>query len=265
MTVVSTTTIETSSEGPVPPGAIERAVEHVRGAAARCREPVHHIEVRVGVGQNPAMHRPARAEATVSVNGTPVRAHVGAATVAEAVDDLVDRLRRRLDEHEDRLHRISERYRTGDSRPGAWHHGDRPAPGPSWVELPVEEREVRRRKTFAMEPMSLDEAAFDLVQLDHDFYLFVDLASGADAVISHGDDGALMVQRATGTGPTDDGPGVVRVTTIEALPPVLAEVEAREHLEATGAPWLFFVSARSGRGQVLYRRYDGHYGLVGPA
>ena len=28
--------------------------------------------------------------------------------------------------------------------------------------------------------------------------------------------------------------------------------------------WVFFRDADSGRGHVLYRRYDGHYGLIVP-
>jgi hypothetical protein len=40
--------------------------------------------------------------------------------------------------------------------------------------------------------------------------------------------------------------------------------EARKQLDATGLPFLFFAEPTSGRGRVLYRRYDGHYGLVRP-
>jgi Sigma 54 modulation/S30EA ribosomal protein C terminus len=36
-------------------------------------------------------------------------------------------------------------------------------------------------------------------------------------------------------------------------------------LEASGQPFLFFVDAETGRGNVLYHRYDGHYGLIVPS
>jgi hypothetical protein len=36
-------------------------------------------------------------------------------------------------------------------------------------------------------------------------------------------------------------------------------------LEAAGQPFLFFVNAETGRGNLIYHRYDGHYGLIGPA
>ena len=40
--------------------------------------------------------------------------------------------------------------------------------------------------------------------------------------------------------------------------------EAQEWLEAGDGPMVFFADSASGRGCVLYRRYDGHYGIVTP-
>jgi len=41
--------------------------------------------------------------------------------------------------------------------------------------------------------------------------------------------------------------------------------EAIARLEAAGQPFLFFVNTETGRGNLIYHRYDGHYGLVSPA
>lgn len=264
MALATSTTIETSHKGAVSARDLDRAVDKVRATADRAREPVHHIEVRISLGANPAHDRPASAEATIDVNGSLVRAHVTSPTVSEAVDELVDRLQRRLDRYEDRLHRIHDRRRTGDSGPGEWHHGDLPSDRPPWADLPYEEREVRRRKTFAMEPMTAEEAGFDLVQLDHDFYLFVDTATGSDAVIAHDGDGSLQLQTAQGHPVLDEGFTSEAVRVIDAPAPILTEADAKEQLDVSGDAWLFFVSETSGRGAVLYRRRDGHYGLIGP-
>lgn len=262
MSVQTSTTIEVSSEGAVQQLELDRAVEKVRSVAERAREPVHHLEVRVQLGSNPTHERPALAEATIDVNGRKVRAHVAAATVGEAVDDLIDRLRARLDRYEDRLHQLHMHGRTGVPGPGEWHHGDLPSSRPPWLDLPVDERDIRRRKTLAMAPMSVDEAAFDLVQLDHIFYLFVDEATGCDATISRVDHGPFELQHATPQrAPVDS---VAEVNLIDAAAPVLSESDAAECLAVSGAPFLFFVSNRNGRGHVLYRRCDGHYGLIGP-
>ena len=37
-----------------------------------------------------------------------------------------------------------------------------------------------------------------------------------------------------------------------------------ERLDASAEPHIFFANATTGRGNVLYRRYDGHYGLIVP-
>lgn len=263
MSVVANTTIERSHEGPVRPADLDRAVEKVRHVAERAREPIHHIEVRVKLGSNPTHDRPAVAEATIDVNGRPVRAHTAAPTVPEAVDALIDRLRSRLDRFEDRLHQLHLRDRNAVSEPGEWHHGDIPPARLPWVDLPFDEREVRRTKTFAMTPMSVEEAAFDLDLLDHSFYLFVDEATASDAVISVDEDGSLAIQRSAAV-PSPVDPGVVALRHIEVAPSTLTEAEAKEFLDVSGDRFVFFVSARSGRGTVLYRRNDGHYGLISP-
>ena len=36
-------------------------------------------------------------------------------------------------------------------------------------------------------------------------------------------------------------------------------------LDLGAEPFVFFIDYRTGRGNVVYRRYDGHYGLVAPA
>lgn len=54
--------------------------------------------------------------------------------------------------------------------------------------------------------------------------------------------------------------------TVDPLPaPVMDLPAARRRLEALGERFLFFADASTGRGKVLYHRYDGHYGLITPA
>ena len=40
--------------------------------------------------------------------------------------------------------------------------------------------------------------------------------------------------------------------------------EAIERLNADGERFVFFANQATGRGNVLYHRYDGHYGLITP-
>ncbi len=263
MPVSSDVTIEVSHRGDVSQRSVDSAVTKVEQVADRCREEVHVIEVRLSLEPSGPRDRPAIAEATIHVEGRPVRAHVAAATIDEAIDLLVDRLRRRIQRHEEQLHRMADRHRTGDSGPGEWRHGDLPTSRPEYLEIPFDEREVRRHKTFAMTPMTLEEALFDLDQLGHDFYLFVDEATDVDCVVWHGGESVELAaadpSQYEGTESNHD----IRITP--TAPPTLALEQAKEHLEAMGGQHLFFRSDDDGQGRVLYRRYDGHYGLVTPA
>ncbi|MGI9601852.1 MAG: ribosome hibernation promotion factor [Acidimicrobiales bacterium] len=259
MPVPADVTTEMSHKGDVPSRSMDTAAAKVTRAAERCREQVRHVEIRLTLESAPGRERPAIAEATIDVEGYPVRAHVAAGTIDEAVDLLVDRLRRRIQRHEEHRHRLADRHRTGDSGPGEWRHGDAHTVRPEFLPLPFDEREVKRQKTFAMTPMTIEEALFDLEQLGHDFYLFVEFDSGRDCVVRRNGEGAELASE----DPTElNGETPEGVSVDPAPAPVLDLVAAKEHLEATGERHLFFRAVETDRSQVLYRRYDGHYGLV---
>jgi len=42
----------------------------------------------------------------------------------------------------------------------------------------------------------------------------------------------------------------------------LSHEQAVEHLDSGGDPFVFYIDRTSGRGCLLYRRHDGHYGLI---
>ncbi|MFD0508205.1 sigma 54 modulation/S30EA ribosomal C-terminal domain-containing protein [Streptomyces chiangmaiensis] len=41
--------------------------------------------------------------------------------------------------------------------------------------------------------------------------------------------------------------------------------EAKQRLDITGSPFVFYADDTTGRGNILYHRYDGHYGRISPA
>ncbi|MEQ4724303.1 sigma 54 modulation/S30EA ribosomal C-terminal domain-containing protein [Nonomuraea sp. B19D2] len=108
-----------------------------------------------------------------------------------------------------------------------------------------------------------DEAAFDMEQLDYDFHLFTEAETGQDSVIYHSRDGYRLAQ--VEPAPYRLGPVSIPLTVSSAPAPVLSVSEAVECLEATGMPFIFFADASTGRGSLLYHRYDGHYGLITPS
>jgi hypothetical protein len=118
-------------------------------------------------------------------------------------------------------------------------------------------------KTFVASELTPDEAAFDMDQLDFDFYLFRDLASGGDALLERVPDGSYRLTRLR-PAPNGAGPTSVKLTESGHPVPVLALDEAIERIGAVGERFVLFENAETGRGNVIYRRYDGHYGLIAP-
>ena len=70
---------------------------------------------------------------------------------------------------------------------------------------------------------------------------------------------ALARPRTHRLGPVDPS-----ITICPDPAPRLSMAGAIDRLEAAGQPFVFFVNAGTGRGNLIYHRYDGHYGLVMP-
>jgi ribosome-associated translation inhibitor RaiA len=224
-------------------------------------EPVLFVRVKLTQAPDPARERPAHAQVTVDINGDLIRAHVAAPSMTEAVDLVRARLQ---DQLEHRHERQQSRHRQPDaSAPGEWRHGDRPTHRPDHYDRPPDERELVQHKTYVVDDLRPDEAAFDLEQLDFDFYLFRDVTTGEESLIERDGAGAY---RLTGLHHhvVDRGPSAVDLVVSEQTPPEWTVEQAIDALGADGGRFVFFADAETHRGTVLYLRYDGHYGLIAP-
>lgn len=242
-------------------GVVEYAREKVLHAARAAPRPVLFGRLKLTHEPHRSLERPALAEVMLDLDGRPVRAHVAAHDLHEASDLLEQRLRRKLKdlEHESEFLRLF----TGVAEPGEWQHGDLATRRPGFFPRPPDEREVVRRKTFTLGPLTPVEAAFEMEMLDHNFHLFLDADTGRDAVIYRLPDGSYELMRA---GPVEgQGEGTVGIPVSLAEPPLMRLAEAVRRLNASAEPFVFFKDALTGRGSVLYCRYDGHYGLIAPA
>jgi ribosomal subunit interface protein len=241
-----------TTRGEVPEAAKEYAEAKIGQLARLTDTPILFAQVKLTLEPNPARERPARAEASLDLNGHPVRAHVAAGQLEEAVDLLEVRLRRNMAKAAERVDRTTVRHAPESAAPHRPEHVDRP----------IDEREVVRHKTFALQPMRWDEAAFDLDVLGHDFYLFTELESGIDCVVCHHEGGGTAVL----PGAVAAAEALSGVDGIHLGPtaPTLRLPDAEERLDVGHEPFVFFVDVESARGNVVYRRFDGHYGLITP-
>lgn len=211
-------------------------------------------------------HRPDQSpayvgHAMVDVQGTMLQARTSADSPHECVDLLEEQLAQSLQRLRDRL--VSRRQEPETTPPGQWRHGALPTERPRHFPRPAEEREVVERVTHARSRVTPEEAAFDLELLEDDFLLYADVGAEADAVVRRRDGGETLGVSAVGAdpSPSEDGPYEF---VVEPRPPRLALDEAIERLRVGDEPLVFFEDVTSGRGAVVYWRYDGHYGLVRP-
>ena len=225
--------------------------------------PVLRTELRLVRHDDPARVPAAFVEMHALVNGRPVRARASAPTVHEAVDRCAERFRHRIERAHLRIVGRHERLTESTS----WHHGDvtknhRLPPGE--FPRPDEERQLIRRKLFALEAETIDEAVYDLELLDHDFFLFINVDTDEANLVARRDGGYRLWQPhpdelplVNVVAPVTCDPAVAPVCSVEEARALLALVENGER-----PAFVFFIDTGSGGGAVVYRRRDGHDGLI---
>jgi ribosome-associated translation inhibitor RaiA len=261
MADTQTLQVQTHAQGAVPEDAMDLAVLRVRAVLRLAAEPVLFARVKLTMAADPAVERPAIAQANIDLNGRPVRAQAAAATMRDAIEMLSDKLRIQLE----RAARNWAKLRGSQpvAEPGEWRHESVPAQRLPYFPRPIDERGVVRHKSYGLARMTPDEAAADMELLDYDFHLFTELSTSQDSVVYRTDHGYRMAQMH----PQADRLGLMDSDfTVSDVPaPKLDVAEAETRLEAFGQPFLFFVNAQTGRGNLIYHRYDGDYGLITPA
>ncbi len=255
--------IDVTTRGSVPHDMVELAGEKLGELESLVNRPLGQVRVVLLQEENPSITLSARAEGEVSLAGKQIRGRVEAENMGQAVSELAERLRQQLRRHIDRL--TTRKRKAAGTPDGKWRDGNWIPPRPSQSLRAPGEREVIRRKVFALEPLDAGDAAAVMSELDHDFYLFRDRATGLDSVVYRRDDGqlALISSQDPAAGDDESADGIIRERSHHPSP--LALDDAVSQMDELNHRFMFFTDAEGGRGAVLYLRYDGHYGLIEPA
>jgi hypothetical protein len=115
-----------------------------------------------------------------------------------------------------------------------------------------------------LHPRRSCQAASALAAMDYDVYLYTDADTGEDAAIYRAGPTGLRVARQRSMRPAPTS-GTPPLTVNSRRTPVLTPQEAAARLAEGWLPFLFFTDGHSGRGHLVYRRYDGGVGLLGPS
>jgi hypothetical protein len=179
-----------------------------------------------------------------------IRVQVAAGTLDQAVEDLADRLGRR----------VLEAAACWSGRP--WPDTDDasvpsrlPRGGPALAPgLPARIKAA----PLATCPPEVAVAVMDL--MDYPAHLFVDAGTGLDAVVHRAGPTGYRLTRLRPAPPP--APNTVPLT-VDPLPaPVLPVARAIARLDESGLGHLLFADPDTGRGQLLYRRFDDRYAIV---
>ncbi|MFE6865771.1 sigma 54 modulation/S30EA ribosomal C-terminal domain-containing protein [Kitasatospora sp. NPDC057692] len=195
--------------------------------------------------------RPAVAQASVDLEGAGrVRVELATVAVREAVDLALGTLA-------GRAARLRELGDIGLA--SAFESSYRP----QYAARPLAERRIVRRKSVRPARRTPEQAVREMLALDYRFHFFSDTLTGQDSLVHRrpGNGGFRLVRahsavRLGGAGlPLTESPHPA---------PRLEPAEAARQLWLTCWPFVFHADPGDGRGRVLYRRYDGHYGLITP-
>ncbi|MFD5176521.1 sigma 54 modulation/S30EA ribosomal C-terminal domain-containing protein [Nocardia sp. NPDC058379] len=122
------------------------------------------------------------------------------------------------------------------------------------------DRPIVRRKRCVLRSADPTTATRSMDALDYDAHLFVDAESGEDALVYWAGPLGVRLARQHLTR-LPDAPAL----TVNPHPaPRLTESDAASRVCRFGLPYVFFTDADSGRGHLLYRRYDGDLAIVQP-
>lgn len=130
-----------------------------------------HAEVAFKEERNPRIAEKEICEITLSGHGHTVRARAASTDQLSAVDEAVTKLKHQMEKLKVKL----------VIRPHS-HNGH---------DKTLRKVRVAKRKQFVVDAMTVDEAIAQMEQVDHDFFLFTNAATGESAVVYRRDDGAV--------------------------------------------------------------------------
>src|SRR5690606_29474962 len=174
---------------------LRRQVEEKLAKADRYDQKIIRIEVELRHERNSRQSDHCqRVEITCCSRGPVVRAEAGASEIATALDEAVTKLYRRLRRAAERRRRLQRRVRptvpaagVPPAELGTPEAGELAEAGEMvGAEEPEEEYRpwrIVREKQHPGEPMTVEDALFQMELLGHDFYLFLDKETGRPSVV----------------------------------------------------------------------------------
>jgi hypothetical protein len=238
------THIELDTSGAVSDTERDRAEASISAVLTRRRGVADGARVRLSGSY--CAGGPGLVQVNLRVCAAPARIQVAGPTMTIAIAAAASRLERQID-------RLSTAW-----RPWPW-----PDPERRTLGLPGD-APVKRRKSVRLYVGTACHAAAYMDAMDFDVYLYTDAETGEDAIVYRaGPTGLALARQRTMRPPVL--PGQLALTVNPRKTPVLTGGRAAARLAEGWLPFLFYTDHDTGRGNLVYRRYDGNLGLIAPA
>jgi len=175
--------------------ALRQAAQDKIGRLDRFLDGLERAEVHFFEEKNPRISEPEVCEVTMEGHGHHIRCKVAAPDGFVAVDRAVEKLETQLNRLKTRLKKVpASTGRANSPRTGAAVERAAPDGGESLADqayITRDGRAIAKRKSFAIRPMSVDDAVLQLDLLDHGFFFFTSAETDRCAVLYRRNDGAL--------------------------------------------------------------------------
>lgn len=245
--------------GPVPTATRQEAEELMAYLSEMAPAAVVSTRVKVKHDEDRAPDQVCIAQASMDVSGIELRVEAAGATSSSALQTVGERLEKKLARFADR---VGEGESSSSPAGTLWQTDD--SSRPAFHYRRPERRMVVRRKTYSpLDRLSVTEALFNLEALDYRFFLFTDAADDKTSIVYRDLDGPALRKIDGSRSSGARIPGNIYVNEAEA--PSVAVADAVSLLNSSDMPFVFFRDRDRGKASILYRRYDGHYGLLVPS
>lgn len=154
--------------------SIRRYAEDKLGKLERQLADPTQVELELAMEHNPSIADNHVAEATIWTKGPTLRARESSVSYEASIDQLVEKLERQV-----------KRYREKRSRKDTGRRGSVNGHAPDEPNFSAEQLEqmIVKSKQFDLQPLTPDEAAFELELIGHDFFVFVNVDTGKTNVV----------------------------------------------------------------------------------
>ena len=149
---------------------------------SRFLDGMDHADIHFAEERNPRIADKDVCEVVLSGHGHMVRAKAAAADPFAAVDRVVDKLEHQIEKLKGKLIGRSHPRRHGSVNSAPQQDSDEEESEPGQVR-------IVKNKSFAIKPMTPEEAALQMDLLGHDFYFFTNAETEQAAVVYRRDDG----------------------------------------------------------------------------